>query len=151
MQKAGIATARYHMVDDFDACKAFISEVGYPVIVKPDNGVGASHTYKLSSDDDLRHFLIVKEPEVVLHHGGVHPRRSQQLRRHHQLQGRAACSRRATSRPVSIMDIVNNDDNSVYYIVKDLATMMSARCGPRARSKSFGVKQPLRASSSSSA
>ena len=63
-QKVGIATARYHMVDNFDGCKAFISEVGYPVIVKPDNGVGASHTYKLSSDDDLRHFLIVKEPEV---------------------------------------------------------------------------------------
>lgn len=44
-QKVGIATARYHMVDNFDGCKAFISEVGYPVIVKPDNGVGASHTY----------------------------------------------------------------------------------------------------------
>ena len=30
---AGIPTARYHMVDDFDGCAAFIREVGWPVIV----------------------------------------------------------------------------------------------------------------------
>ena len=41
-QQAGIRTARYHMVDDFDGCMGFIGEVGFPVIVKPDNGVGAS-------------------------------------------------------------------------------------------------------------
>ena len=35
-QKAGIATARYHMVDDYAGCKAFVDEVGYPVVVKPD-------------------------------------------------------------------------------------------------------------------
>ena len=34
--EAGIAVARYHLVDNYDACKAFIEEVGYPVIVKPD-------------------------------------------------------------------------------------------------------------------
>ena len=47
-QKAGIATARYHMVDDLAGCKKFIAEVGYPVVVKPDNGVGASDTHKLA-------------------------------------------------------------------------------------------------------
>ena len=31
----GIKTARYHIVDDFDGCKAFIDLVGWPVIVKP--------------------------------------------------------------------------------------------------------------------
>jgi len=40
-QKAGIATARYHMVDDFEGCKKFTEEVGYPVVVKPDNGIVA--------------------------------------------------------------------------------------------------------------
>ena len=34
-QKAGIATARYHMVDDLESCRKFINEVGYPVVVKP--------------------------------------------------------------------------------------------------------------------
>ena len=35
-KKAGIATARYHMVDDLEGCRKFIDEVGYPVVVKPD-------------------------------------------------------------------------------------------------------------------
>ena len=39
--------ARYHIVDDFDGCRAFIETVGYPVVVKPDNGVGAAHTLSL--------------------------------------------------------------------------------------------------------
>ena len=49
-KKAGIPTARYHIVDDFARCKNFIRKVGWPVIVKPDNGVGASSTYKLKND-----------------------------------------------------------------------------------------------------
>ena len=56
-QKAGIATARYHMVDDLAGCKAFVAQVGYPVVVKPDNGVGASDTHLLSSDKELEEFL----------------------------------------------------------------------------------------------
>ena len=59
-QKAGIATARYHMVDDLESCRKFIDEVGYPVVVKPDNGVGASDTHKLSSDEELKRFLLYK-------------------------------------------------------------------------------------------
>ena len=33
-----------------------MEKVGYPVIVKPDNGVGATATYKLKSEDELRAF-----------------------------------------------------------------------------------------------
>ena len=32
---AGVKTARYHVVDNYENTKAFIAEVGYPVIVKP--------------------------------------------------------------------------------------------------------------------
>ncbi len=60
-QKAGIATARYHMVDDYEGCRKFIDEVGYPV-VKPDNGVGASDTHKLSSDEDLKSSSCRRRP-----------------------------------------------------------------------------------------
>ena len=63
-QKAGIPTARYHMVDDFDGCMEFIKTVGWPVIVKPDNGVGASHTYRLSDEQELKNFLSEKETDV---------------------------------------------------------------------------------------
>ena len=43
-----------------DSCMAFIREVGYPVIVKPDNGVGASSTYKLNSEDEVGYSLLLK-------------------------------------------------------------------------------------------
>ena len=54
--EAGIPTARQHVVSGREAGKAFIQEVGYPVIVKPDVGVGATHTWKLENDADLGAF-----------------------------------------------------------------------------------------------
>ena len=53
---AGIPTARQHIVSDREAGKAFIEKAGYPVIVKPDVGVGATHTWKLENDADLEAF-----------------------------------------------------------------------------------------------
>ena len=53
---AGIPTARQHVVSDRESGKAFIREVGYPVIVKPDVGVGATDTWKLENDADLEAF-----------------------------------------------------------------------------------------------
>ncbi len=54
--EAGIPTARQHVVSDREAGKVFIQKVGYPVIVKPDVGVGATHTWKLENDADLEAF-----------------------------------------------------------------------------------------------
>ncbi|MBO5460725.1 MAG: ATP-grasp domain-containing protein [Ruminococcus sp.] len=54
--KAGVPTARYHLVTNREEGLAFVNEVGYPVIVKPDNGVGAAATYKLKNEDDLNEF-----------------------------------------------------------------------------------------------
>ena len=54
--KAKIPTARQHVVSTVEAGRAFIEEVGYPVIVKPDIGVGATNTWKLINDDQLRDF-----------------------------------------------------------------------------------------------
>ena len=58
--KAGIPVARYHMVDDYEDCAKFIEEVGYPVVAKPDNGVGANDTHKIKNEEDLRHFFATK-------------------------------------------------------------------------------------------
>ena len=63
-QKVGIVTARYHLVNDIEGCRAFLEEVGYPVVVKPDNGVGAAATYKLKCDEDLVNFLNSKPQGV---------------------------------------------------------------------------------------
>ena len=59
-EKANVKTARYHMVGDFDGVKAFIDTVGYPVVIKPDNGVGASDTWKITCDDELNEFWSQK-------------------------------------------------------------------------------------------
>ena len=62
--RIGLPVARYHMVDTIKKCFAFANEVGYPVVVKPDNGVGASDTYKLSSEEDMYEFFNKKNPKV---------------------------------------------------------------------------------------
>lgn len=54
---AGVPVARHHMVCTIDAARVFIRTVGYPVIVKPDNGCGAEATYKLKNEDDLQNFF----------------------------------------------------------------------------------------------
>ena len=54
--EAGIPTARQHVVSTREAGRAFIGEVGYPVIVKPDVGVGATDTWKLENDADFDRF-----------------------------------------------------------------------------------------------
>ncbi|MBP5727662.1 MAG: ATP-grasp domain-containing protein [Clostridia bacterium] len=54
--EAGIPTARQHVVTDREAGRAFVEKVGYPVIVKPDVGVGATHTWKLENEGDLEAF-----------------------------------------------------------------------------------------------
>ena len=136
-QKAGIRTARYHIVDNFDSCKAFINEVNYPVIVKPDNGVGANDTYKLDNDGELWQFLNEKNPSVryimeefvtaeVNSYDAIIDSNGNPL------------FETGNVTPMSIMDIVNNSDNSLYYIVKNLAD--DVRAAGRAAVKSFGVK-----------
>lgn len=54
--EAGIPTARQHIVSTREAGCAFVEKVGYPVIVKPDVGVGATHTWKLETTEDLNRF-----------------------------------------------------------------------------------------------
>ena len=54
--QAGIPTARQHVVTTREAGREFVRTVGWPVIVKPDVGVGATNTYKLCSDADLEAF-----------------------------------------------------------------------------------------------
>ena len=51
-----IPTARQHVVSTLENARAFIAEVGYPVIVKPNIGVGAADTYTLTDDKSLEAF-----------------------------------------------------------------------------------------------
>ena len=137
-QKVGIPTARYHLVtDDIKKCRAFLKKVGYPVVVKPDNGVGAAATYKLKSDEDLVNFMATRPAGVpyimeefvnaeVNSYDAIIDSNGEPI------------FETGNVTPDSVMDIVNNNDNSIYYIVKDLAD--DVREAGRATVKSFGVK-----------
>ena len=136
-QAAGIPTARYHLVDNRKDCMAFIKEVGWPVVVKPDNGVGASDTHKLSNSKDLTLFLATKDPNVTyIMEEFIHA----EVNSYDAIidsQG-SPIFETGNVTPNSIMDVVNEEDNSIYYIVKDLPA--DTRKAGRATVKSFGVK-----------
>jgi biotin carboxylase len=55
--EAGVNVAEGKIVHSIAQSKAFIKKVGYPVIAKPDNGVGAISTFKIHDDDELEDFF----------------------------------------------------------------------------------------------
>jgi hypothetical protein len=135
-RKAGIPTARFHMVGDAEGCRAFINEVGWPVSVKPDNGVGSAATYKLNNDEELSAFLAERDGRfpyimeefidgTVNSYDAIYDSHGEPLFETGNITG------------ISIMDIVNNNDNSIYHILKDLPD--DTRAFGRAAAKSFGV------------
>ena len=65
-EKAGIPTARYYIIEDEQGAYEFTHKVGYPVIVKPDIGVGASATYRLNNDEQLASFLATRQPVTYI-------------------------------------------------------------------------------------
>ena len=137
-QLVGIPTARYHLVtDDIKKCRAFLKKVGYPVVVKPDNGVGAAATYKLKCDEDLVAFMESRPagvPYIMEEFVNAEVNSYDAII---DAEGNPIFETGNVT-PNSVMDIVNNNDNSIYYIVKDLPE--DTREAGRAAVKSFGVK-----------
>ena len=136
-EKVGIPVARYHLVDTMENCQTFIQEVGYPVIVKPDNGVGASHTYKLNNQAELDDFFQTKEPGVsYIMEEFIHA----EINSYDAIidSNGDPIFETGNCTPISIMDSVNYGDDAIFYIVKDLAD--DTRKAGRDTVKSFGVK-----------
>lgn len=136
-KRAGIPTARWHLVEGPEDCRAFIETVGYPVVVKPDNGVGASDTHALKSEADLEAFLEKRDPKVsyimeeyvyaeVNSYDAIYDSHGEPM------------FEAGNVTPVSIMDIVNDGDNSIYFILRDLPE--DTRAAGRATARAFGVK-----------
>ena len=134
--KAGIPTARYHIVDDYESTRAFANLVGYPVIVKPDNGVGAASTYRLADDEQLQYFFATKDEHVYIMEEMV----KGYVRTYDAIIGAGGepIFESGNVTPNSLMDVVNTADNSIYYIVKELPEHM-LDIGRRTV-KAFGVE-----------
>lgn len=135
-EKAGIPTARYHLVSTLAEALKFIKQVGYPVIVKPDSGVGASDTWKIQNAAELKSFFcnlptvpyIMEEfvPGEICSYDAIVNSKGSVL------------FETGNISPISIMDCVNEHKSIHFYIVDQLAEDLKA-CG-RACIKAFRVR-----------
>jgi len=55
--EAGIPFARGRVCHELAEAQALVEEVGFPLVAKPDIGVGANRTYKIEDDDALQTFF----------------------------------------------------------------------------------------------
>ncbi|MDQ2696558.1 MAG: carboxylate--amine ligase [Pseudomonadota bacterium] len=115
---AGVDVVPGAVVRTIDEAREFIHGVGYPVIAKPDKGVGAAATYKLQDEDMLERFFAQKPPidyfmetfvtgEIVTFDGLAD--RDGNILFHTSLK---------YSR--NIMEVVNEDDHVYYYTLREL-------------------------------
>ncbi|NJD28094.1 MAG: ATP-grasp domain-containing protein [Chloroflexi bacterium] len=61
-ERAGVRVARGRVIRTAPAARQFIDQVGYPVVAKPDIGVGAARTYRIANETDLEAFLGDRPP-----------------------------------------------------------------------------------------
>ena len=134
--KAGLPTARYHLVEGYDDAAEFAHMVGYPVVVKPDNGVGANNTYKLKCDDDLHFFIDHMDDNIYIMEEFVkgHVETFDAII---DAEGKPIFESGNVT-PHSLMDVVNNNEDSLYYIVKELSP--NIRDAGVRTVEAFGVK-----------
>lgn len=136
-KKAGLNVARYYLVKSLAGCKKFVETVGYPVVAKPDNGVGASDTHKIENEPELIAFWKSRNKRITyimeeFVHGEINSYDAI-IDSHGEPMFETG-----NVTPTSIMDMVNNLENSKYYIVNELSKKVQ-KAG-RTTVKAFGVK-----------
>jgi biotin carboxylase len=116
--KAGLPVARGKVVHSIAEARRFIKETGYPVVAKPDIGVGAAKTYKIHNDTELEDFFAQKPvvdyimeefiPGIICTFDGLtdHEGNIVFYTSHQYSQG--------------IMETVINDDIIYYYSLRDI-------------------------------
>lgn len=135
-QEIGLRVAKGKVVLSLNEAKAWIAEVGYPVIAKPDIGVGASSTYKINNEVELKtaYEIIANVPYIIEEFitGEIHS-----------FDGLAD----ENSEPIfftshvfstPVMDVVNQDDHIYYYSRREIPTELEE--AGRKCLKGFNVK-----------
>ncbi len=135
--EAGIAVAKGEIVHSLIDGLTFVKEVGYPVIAKPDLGVGATNTYKINNQKELELFFAQKPPVdyfmeefvqgIICTFDGLTNNFGQLVfyTSHQYSQG--------------IMEVVNNDDHLYYYSYRDIPSDLEE--AGRKTLAAFGVKE----------
>ncbi|MCR6498277.1 ATP-grasp domain-containing protein [Shinella sp. CPCC 101442] len=137
-KKAGVQTIRQHKYSSRAGVEAFVAEVGYPIVIKPDQGSGASNTVKIDGKQGLDAFETAKLPGVsyvaeefidgiVLTYDGLVDRDGQVV---------FAASHRFEQ---SIMDVVNTNSHLNYYCLPFIDPEVEE--AGRAAVKAFGIRE----------
>lgn len=122
-KEAGIKTAPYTLISTIEKAKEFISQYHYPLCIKPDNGVGASHTYKITNERELEKFFAEKDPsltyimepfvkgELISFDGVCDSKGNIVVPTHHVF-------------PIQVIDIKTKDKDCYYYTSKDIPSKL---------------------------
>jgi len=117
-QKAGVAAARGKICHTLSDAQKLVDETGFPIVAKPDIGVGAAKTYKIHNLIELEQFIAQKpsmdyileefiEGSIFTFDGLVDQDGNLVFFTSHTYsQG--------------IMEVVNNDDNVYYYSLRKI-------------------------------
>ena len=134
----GVPTARQIKASEgLKAVQAFSRKTGFPIIAKPDNGVGAGGTAKINSDKELQDWFKAHESNyggfvieefitgLLVSYDAIY-----------NLDGKPVFENN-TIFPTPIMDIVHNNLDTCYWTNKDVPAAL-ARIG-RKTVRAFGV------------
>ena len=135
----GIPTARQIKGSEGEkAVRAFIGKVGFPVIAKPDNGVGAAATFKISSPQELDEWFAAQSAHVpayvfeefitglLVSYDAVYNSKGEPVFESNGVY------------PTPIMDIVNDNLDSCYYVRPDVPAALKSI--GRRTVKAFGIR-----------
>jgi hypothetical protein len=135
--QAGVPVARGRVCLTPEETRAFAKEVGFPIVGKPDIGVGAAKTYKITDSYELEHYLNDKLPvpyileefvsgEIVTFDGLT------------DLDGKVLFS--ASHRySRGVMETVNEDSDIFYYSLREIPAKLEQ--AGLAALKSFNVRE----------
>ncbi|HTT71485.1 MAG TPA: carboxylate--amine ligase, partial [Anaeromyxobacteraceae bacterium] len=115
---AGIPVARGRVALTFSEARAFVDEVGYPVVAKPDVGVGAAATWKIDDESALERFFARKPSGDFIFEEFIRGRIVTFDGLTDQDGRLVFSSSLAYGR--GIMETVNEDDHVFYYTVRDV-------------------------------
>jgi biotin carboxylase len=134
---AGVNVAKGRVVHTLAEARRFVKEVGYPLVAKPDIGVGAAKTYKIHSDAELKQFLQVKPPVdyfveefiqgTILTFDGLADRDGTPV------------YNSSMQYSQGIMETVNNDSDIYYYTLRQIPADLEA--AGRKVLKAFDVRE----------
>jgi hypothetical protein len=136
-QQAGVPVARGRLCPTRASLLALVEEVGYPVVAKPDTGVGAAQTFKIEGEAELEAYLLAR-PQVdyiveefvaapMVTYDGLTDR-----------QGRVVFET-SFEYGSGVMEVVNADSEMTYTIVRDIPADL--REAGRAIVEVFGVRE----------